>query len=125
MAGEVTMLYIDGVAMPCPTKYEPTFSDLDSDDTSRNENGILIRNRIRQGVLKIGVGYIVSGATVATILSAIKPAKVSVRYINPETYSYQTADMYVSDRSCAMRRCLPGDELSETYWEVSFDLVQY
>ena len=119
------MLYIDDTRMPNPSKYDITMSDLDSSESSRSESGILLRNRIRQGVLKIALAWTVRGDKVATILKAIEPAEFSVRYFNPRTGEYGNAQMYASDRSCVMKLYSEGMDISEILWEVSFNLIEY
>ena len=46
-------LKIDGAALPAPHEYRVSLSDLDSADTGRTEDGVLVRARVRGGVAKI------------------------------------------------------------------------
>lgn len=119
------MLIIDGQKMPKPTSYQVTISDLDSSDSVRNELGILMRNRIRQGATKVAVGYIVSGADASKILGATKPEKVSVEYYDPEEASVSTMQAYVSDRTCSVKVYQPEMNISEIWWEITFSLIEY
>lgn len=119
------LLYIDGQYFPCPTKYNVQLSDLDSSDTTRNESGQLVRNRVRQGVTKIELSYLVEGWQSRVMLECIKPAKVTVKFYDPRQDTQREAIMYVGDRSCVMQRFLPGDSISDIMWEVSFNLVEY
>lgn len=119
------MLVIDGVQMPNPTKYRVSMSDLDSSDTGRTESGILTRDRIRQGVTKIEVGFIVRGSEAAAILEAVEPAMVPVQYYDPRADLIRNIQAYVGDRQCVLKVCLPDMSASEFLWEISFNLTEY
>ena len=119
------LLYVDGQYFPSPTKYNVLMSDLDSSDTARNEQGVLVRNRVRQGVTKIELAYIVSGKQAQTIMACIEPAQVAVRFYDPRQGIYREATMYVGDRTCSMKRFLPEDSIDSVLWEVAFNLVEY
>ena len=47
------ILVIDGVALPTPNEYKVQLNDLDSSDTGRTEDGVMMRNRVREGIAKI------------------------------------------------------------------------
>ena len=119
------MLSINGTALPLPTKYDVGISDLDSSDTSRNEKGVLTRNRVRQGVTKISVGFTVRGSQTASILKLVEPAKVAVTYFDPRTSVTRTIQAYVGDRSCTLKVYLPEMAIEDMWWEISFSLVEY
>lgn len=119
------MLYIDGIRMPNPTKYEVQLSDLDSSETTRNEQGVLLRNRVRQGVSKIALSWTAKTAVVKTVLAAIQPAQVEVKFFHPEVGEYKTATMYASDRSCPLRLYTDDMSPSDALWDLSFNLIEF
>ena len=119
------LLYVDGQYFPCPTKYNVILSDLDSSDTTRNENGELVRNRVRQGVTKIELSYLVEGWQSKVMMDCITPTQVSVKFYDPRQDTQREASMYVGDRTCNMRRFLPNDSISDIMWEVTFNLIEY
>ena len=119
------ILFVDGQYFPGPSKYNVLLSDLDRPDTSRNEKGELIRNRIRQGVTKIELSFIVSGWQAQVMMKCIEPAQVRVKFYDPRQNTYREADMYVGDRSCSMKKYMPDDTASDILWDVSFNLVEY
>lgn len=119
------MITIDGTMLPRPTKYLVGMSDLDGSDTSRNEAGVLIRNRVRQGVTKIELAFTVRGKTAAELLSLIEPAKVQVEYFDPRTFEPRKIDAYVGDRSSNMLTYTPNMGIEDIWWEISFNLVEY
>ena len=119
------MISIDGTKLPNPTKYAVGMSDLDSSDTTRNEAGVLVRNRVRQGVTKIELAFTLKGTEASEVMGLIEPAKVHVKYFDPRTAQYREIDAYAGDRSNNMLRYLPGMTISDILWEVSFNLVEF
>lgn len=119
------MVSINGTALPKPTKYEVTMSDLDSSDSTRNEEGVLTRNRIRQGVTKVNLGFLVRGADAAAMMALIEPAQVTATVVDPRSSTKRSIQAYVSDRSCIMKVYLPDMSPEEILWEVSFNLIEY
>ena len=73
------ILKVDGVALPAPHSYTVTLNDLDSADTGRTEDGMLVRQRLRGGVAKISVQWkALSTADCAAILNATAPYSISL-----------------------------------------------
>lgn len=120
-----TLVYINGVALPNPTTYNVPMTDIDSSDTMRNERGELIRNRVRQGVSKIELAWTLRSPELASLLEAITPARMSVKFFDPNTYAYKTATMYVGDRTCTMRVYTPYMDFDDIVWDCSFNLIEY
>lgn len=115
----MTILSIDGVALPTPNEYKVALSDLDSEDTGRTENGLLIRSRVRAGVAKISVAWAgLSTADCAAILNAIAPDRFAVAYFFG---SVQTAQMYAGDRGVTLKAAREG----QAVWEISLNLIEF
>ena len=73
------ILTIGGVALPAPNEYKVQLNDLDSSDTGRTEDGVMMRNRVREGIAKISASWAaVSTADCARILNAVKPESFDV-----------------------------------------------
>ncbi len=121
----MALITIDSIEMPTPNQYSIPMQDLDSSDSSRSESGVLIRNRVRQGICQLDLAWRVGGADAAKLLGAIVPDKVEVRYFDPRTNSYNEAEMYVEDRSCALVSFRDDEDAEANLWDVSFSLVQY
>ena len=119
------MIIIDGTTLPNPTKYNVSMSDLDSSDTTRNEAGVLVRNRVRQGVTKIELSFMLRGREVAQVLDLIEPAQVSVEYFDPRGFEPRKIQAYVGDRSTNMALYTPDMRPEDILWEVSFNLIEY
>lgn len=121
----MALLTIGGVEMPAPYQYSIPMQDVMSSDSAYSESGHCIRNRVRQGVCRLELAWRVGGSDAATLLSAIKPDKVSVKYYDPRTGALTEEDMYVEDRSCALIRYKGDDNQDANLWEIAFNLVQY
>lgn len=123
----MALLTIDGTAMPDPVTYSAPMADMESSDSAYSESGIKIRNRIRQGIVTLELGWRVSDADAATILAAIEPGMVEVGYLDPRSGMRRIADMYVEDRSCNLlvHESSETDQTAVNWWEISFSLVEY
>lgn len=117
------IITIDGVVLPAPSTLSIGMQDLDSPDTSRNEQGILQRDRVREGVYKIELAFNVKkGNEIQIIESAIKNAKLNVTF--PDTTGMITKEMYVGDRKKDVV-LYNGGVSDEIRWDLSFNLVEY
>ncbi len=115
------MISIDGVDLPSPSRYKISRSDLDSEDSNRNELGELIRHRIRQGIYKIELEFICPSPGMHTIETAIEPPEINVTF--PTPIGKITKKMYAGNRE--------GPELTrhdiktdEVWWKISFNLIE-
>lgn len=116
-------LIINGVDMPTPTTFKVTPADLDSASTIRNEAGYLQRDRIRQGMIKVDASWkMLKQVDSQKLLTAVIPAQVSISYIDP-IVGRQSLNFYVGDRNCDLSRFMKVS--GETYWDISFSLIQY
>lgn len=119
----MSMISIDGVDLPAPSKFKIQRSDLDSSDTYRNELGVLQRDRIRQGIYKIELEF--NGKTsseIHTIESAIEPAKLKVTFPSPTGTTTKT--MYVGDRN-GPEMVKNDEDYNKIRWNISFNLIEY
>ncbi|HZK00335.1 MAG TPA: DUF6711 family protein [Tissierellaceae bacterium] len=117
----MAIITIDGVDLPSPSSLSISLQDLDSEDTGRNELGVLQRSRLRQGVYKIELGFnVIDNSKVQTILSSIVNEKVSVTF--PTQVGFETREMYVGDRKVDSVLYRDGNDPK---WTVSFNLIEY
>ena len=115
----MNILTIDGTPLPAPHEYKVTLSDLDSADTGRTEDGVLIRERVRGGIAKISASWqALSTEDCAAILNATAPDRFEVTYFFG---SDKTAMMYAGARTANLRAAREGCAV----WEVSVDLVEF
>jgi hypothetical protein len=118
------MINIGGSDMPNPTEYEVTLQDLDSENTTRSESGVLTRTRIRAGVYAIKLTWRVSKTELKTITDAIAAASFTLVFFDPTTAAYPSITAYVGNRSAKMLAYETGSE-STSWWELSCDFIQY
>lgn len=117
----MAIISIDGVSLPDPTSMSIPMADIDSSDTTRNELGVLQRDRIRQGIYKIELMWsTITDSQVNTILSAIEPSKFEVTF--PTTFGTMTKDMYAGDRKLDFVLYRNGNN---SRWSLSFNLIEY
>lgn len=113
------ILTVGGVALPTPNEYKVQLSDLDSSDTGRTEDGVMMRNRVRDGVAKISVSWAaLSTEDCAKVLNAVSPDSVEVAYFFGQT---RTAKMYAGDRTANLKAAREG----QAVWEVELNLIEY
>lgn len=114
---------IDGVGLPEPTSLKLPELDLDSEGTGRNEEGILQRDRIRQGVLKCELEWKkITTAQLALIKSVVTPDKFTVSF--PEDLEIPAKDMYAGDRTIELVNYKDSDA-DKLRWNISFNLTEY
>ena len=125
MAANMGLLNIDNVDMPKPTSYQVGVQDLDSAETVRSESGILHRDRIRAGVRKISVSWTVKAADISKILKAVQNESCTVKFFDPQENSIKTATMYAGDRVPTLSVQTNENDTDNTWWDLSFDLVEF
>lgn len=115
----MTLLTINGTELPAPTEYEVQYSDIDSSDTGRAENGVMCRNRIRAGVVKISAGWsMLTQSEADIILQAASEESFSVQYYggdNPIT-------MYAGDKSLHLAAI---ESNNAARWNFSMNLIEF
>jgi len=123
----MAMISIGGAGLPEPSDYTVSLSDMDSENTTRNTKGVLVRDRVRGGVYKIQIGW--SGLTPAKlqqIASAVAPEKLSVSFFDPTTgTSNVSKEMYVGDRSAGLSAHMDESQRGNSRWDLSFNLIEY
>lgn len=107
MAWISNYITINGTRLPTPTTYRVQMADLDTENTTRDETGVLHRDRIRSGVYKIIVSWRLRSSQLASIISLIQSSSFTVTFFDTNTMSYQTKTMYAGDRESEV---VIGDE---------------
>lgn len=117
MANPITS--VDGVAVPCPSKYQYDLQDISDSDAGRTEDTKMHKKRIGQCVkIELAWNYVTT-AQLSTILQAFNPEYISVRYLDGLNGAYRTSEFYVGDRTAPMYNADRG------LWEnVSFNIIE-
>lgn len=101
---------INGVAVAAPKTFKVNIVDLDSDNTTRNAKGVLLRDRLRvMRTLDCEWGPLTS-SEISIILQAVDPTGVSVTYPDPLSGTDETRTMYAGDRVA------PAYDFNSQHW---------
>ena len=115
----LNIVSINGVQLPTPTTYSVDYSDVDSPDTGRSEDGMLHRSRVRSGLAKVKLEWRQLNTDKADlILNAITPDSFTVVYY----FGVQkTATMYAGDKSCELVRI----SYEQAKWNIKVNLIEF
>ena len=92
----------DWTALPVPTAYSVTVSDLDASNAGRDQSGLMHRDRIAVKRKIKATWSKPSAATVQSILGATSAIFFNLRYVDPMTNTQRDGTFYVGDRSLDM-----------------------
>ncbi|HZK00980.1 MAG TPA: DUF6711 family protein [Tissierellaceae bacterium] len=119
---DIVMVNLNGVDLPSPSVYRVGRQDLDSEDSGRNELGVLTRDRLREGVLKIELEYwAIDNSDATLILQALTSTEMNVEFLL-EGHRV-TRKMYVSDRNSELVRFMNRED--KMAWNINFNLIEY
>jgi len=121
----MSIIEINGTPMPTPYKYRVLRSDVDSENTTRNAAGFLVRERLRSGVYKLEVVWRVKMPQLTTLTDALNPAKFSVTFFDPTTGTTVTRNMYAGDASSDLLSYIDEDNPDNSFWELACNLIEY
>ena len=116
----MNLVSFGGYTPPTPTQYELELEDIDSADSGRGETGYMTRERVREGIYKLKVGFTnITSDEVLAIKNAISPAEVNVSLFDGETVS---AKMSVGKRTVTLKAV---DDTSACFWDMSFNMTEF
>lgn len=105
---------------PAPTKYSLEIQDIDSSDSGRGETGHMSRERVREGIYKLSLGFTnLTSDEVLAIKEAIAPEEITVELFDGTTVS---AQMYSGNRSLDLKSI---DDNANCFWDMSFSLTEF
>lgn len=115
-------LKIDNTAIPDPSSFEYTVSDLDLSG-ERDSNGLLHRKYVAtKHNAKIHYDAL-EYPTVMTILGLLAHDSFQFRFIQPDTNAAYTGTYYVGDRTMNIINAI--DPVSNWKCDLSFDVIEY
>lgn len=95
----MAMIYVNGSAVKCPSKFTFGLQDISLPDAGRLEDGTMEKMRVCQK-RKIDLEWNgLTWAETASIMSAFNPEYISVTYPDMMSGGYQTRQFYVGDRT--------------------------
>jgi len=121
----MAMLKINNIDMPAPKPdgYKVSLQDIDSENTRRTETGIMTRDRIRAGVYRLDVTWLVKKSNLKTITDAVKEQQFPVTFFDPTSSGNCSCTMYVGDRVGSLIYYDKGAP-SESLWELTLALIE-
>lgn len=115
------VIYFDGVALPSPSKYNVSLSDIQSSDSGRNDDGYMTIEIIRSDVATIDIGWtMLTQSELELIMAHMANAEINVKFYYGN--NYKTAKMYKGDRKTDIKMVKTQNE---SYWDLSLSLVEY
>lgn len=112
---------VNNVWLPVPVTYKVQRSDLDSEMSTRNERGVLKRDRIRQGIYKIYTTWKLPIKELSILTNAFEPESFTTYFYDVTSGKYVTAQMYAGDITAEV--ILPKDN-DETWCEYVCNLIE-
>ncbi len=123
----ITWLKIDGVKMPTPSDFSPTYSDFDSNSSTRSETGVLKREVIRKNVHSPSFDFILKTPQLRTLMTAIKPDKISVEYADPTSETGVTTidEAYAQATRTVKPVNIHYSDINKCWWSISITFIEY
>lgn len=90
---------VDGVAVPCPSKYDWKLSDVSASDAGRTEDALMHKMMVAQKVHIELAWQNVTDSVAAAVLNAFQPEYINVEYWDYKAMAFQTKTFYVGDRT--------------------------
>lgn len=120
----LTYLKINGVAMPTPRVYSIQRSDLDSENTTRNEAGFLQRERVRSNAYRVSYEWRIQEADLQKLNSYLSNEEFTAEIYDGTTGGYLTITAYASaDRVSTL--VLPENDPRDNWWDFKCDIIEY
>ena len=121
-------LAIDGTPIPdtaYPEGLTQGVADLDI-SAERTGDGMLHRERVRQGVCTVGLRYVNIGRDMCTfILGLLEPEKFKFTFFDKTIGKMRTGDFYVGDRDSGDYWLPAGAPESGKVVNLSFNVIEY
>lgn len=120
------IISVDGTNLPKVREYRYTLEDIDGDNSTRTEAGVMHREVIRSNVYHASVVHICGEAEMETICGALKGEEViRVTALCPGKGSpLATFNAYVSKLETQLIIYENQAGNAESWWQVSYQLVE-
>lgn len=100
----------------------------DEESLNKSEAGTVIREMIREGVLKISVSTYADDEWVQKFRAYKALDSLTVKYYDPAELDFVEFEGYITNFSCDLYKGdVDGSEnyANKTFWTVSFDIAEY
>lgn len=120
------ILSVDGTPLPKIREYHYTLEDIDGDNSTRTEAGVMHREVIRENVYHASVVHICAETEMETICGALKAdATVEITALCPgKGDPTATFNAYVSKLEAQLILYENQAGNTESWWQVSYQLVE-
>lgn len=116
-----TFWWVDGVAMPTPSKWSFGIQDISLGESGRTDDCLMHKNRVGQK-RKIEMAFNgIDKDTTARILQAVNPEYIQVTYHDMMDNQLETRTFYVGDRSAPIKVWFIGNKRVES---LSFNIIE-
>lgn len=123
-----SILQIDGVEAPTPYDFAPTYSDYDSEGSSRSETAVLNREIVRTNLQSHAFYWRLQTPDMRKLLQMVKPPSLTVRYFDlyaDAATQYTEFTGYASPtRSISLVKWEPTDP-EQSWWEIKLEFIEY
>lgn len=109
------------VDLPNPSSLKWSLQDISDGESGRDDAGYMFKAKIGQKI-KLEVSWqAVSPSDASTILNAVDPEYIYVRYFDAKQGTYRVMEAYVGDRSAPVKIWSDSQQIYES---LSFDIIE-
>ena len=119
----ITLLTVGSTPLPNPQVGGYNVSLSDGENSGRSESFEMARERIRADMYTIACNWIVTGAELAVITTAIAPATFDMTFYDPLTGTTKTGTFYAGNpRTSSLLKL--EDTAEKSMWQLSFNFIE-
>lgn len=118
-------LLIDGVKPPTPSTFQPVYSVFDSDNSKRNEVGVLHRTVIRKGQCAPKYKWnAITTEELNKLLEMCEPDTLTVKYYDPKLLDYKEISCY-AQATLQPELIIPRENPAHSLWRIEISFIEY
>lgn len=128
MSDTASILMIDGAEAPTPYDFTLTYSDYDSENSTRSETAVLNREVVRTDLRSHPFHWRLQTPDMRKLLQMVKPKVITVKCFDLN----QDADTQYSEFKCyaGATRTVKllywnRDDPEKSWWEIQLDFIEY
>lgn len=113
---------VNGVDIPCPSKFDISYQDISAPDSGRTLDGLMWKNKVGQKVKMVAVSASFFPSHSSSILTAFDPEYIDLTYHDAKTNTIITKNFYTGDRKGSTYWW--DDNGDFTYSSIAFNIVE-